>query len=117
MSVIDRKPSTPVWRINTRNRFKRFIGRWWGCVNKEEATILKYVYWISDSWYLGYLVDYSDYWTQGETLEELEDNLADIYSELDNLALFSSDSTHNDFPLDDVPENHQTAQLLIRKTI
>ena len=30
---------------------------------KEEATILKYVYWVSDSWYLGYLVDYSDYWT------------------------------------------------------
>ena len=84
---------------------------------KEEATILKYVYWVSDSWYLGYLVDYSDYWTQGETLEELEDNLADIYSELDNPALFSSDSTHNDFPLDDVPEDHQTAQLLIRKTI
>ena len=62
-------------------------------------------------------VDYSDYWTQGETLEELEDNLADIYSELDNPELFSSDSTHNDFPLDDVPEDHQTAQLLIRKAI
>ena len=31
---------------------------------------------------LGYLEEYPDYWTQGETREELEENLVDIYKEL-----------------------------------
>ncbi len=32
--------------------------------------------------WLGYLEEYPDYWTQGETEEELRENLLDIYSEL-----------------------------------
>jgi len=32
--------------------------------------------------WLGYLEEYPDYWTQGETIEELEENLRDIYGEL-----------------------------------
>jgi predicted RNase H-like HicB family nuclease len=32
--------------------------------------------------WLGYLEEYPDYWTQGETIEELEGNLRDIYREL-----------------------------------
>ncbi|QFS43720.1 hypothetical protein GXM_01193 [Nostoc sphaeroides CCNUC1] len=32
--------------------------------------------------WLGYLEEYPDYWTQGETEEELKENLLDIYSEL-----------------------------------
>ena len=32
--------------------------------------------------WLGYLEEYPDYWTQGETIEELEENLRDIYREL-----------------------------------
>lgn len=32
--------------------------------------------------WLGYLEDYPDYMSQGETLQELEDNLRDIYEEL-----------------------------------
>lgn len=31
---------------------------------------------------LGYLEDYPDYMTQGESIEELEENLRDIYKEL-----------------------------------
>jgi hypothetical protein len=29
--------------------------------------------------FLGYLEDYPDYWTQGESLEELKENLADLF--------------------------------------
>ena len=32
--------------------------------------------------WLGYLQEYPDYWTQGETEEELKENLLDIYQEL-----------------------------------
>lgn len=42
----------------------------------------KYVYWQDDDMWLGYLEEYPDYWTQGETQEELKTNLLDIYSEL-----------------------------------
>jgi hypothetical protein len=43
---------------------------------------LKYVYWQEDHVWLGYLEEFPDYMTQGETLEELQENLKDIYSEL-----------------------------------
>jgi predicted RNase H-like HicB family nuclease len=43
---------------------------------------IKYVYWQDEDMWLGYLEEYPDYWTQGETLEELEENLRDIYKEL-----------------------------------
>jgi predicted RNase H-like HicB family nuclease len=42
----------------------------------------KYVYWKDDNMWLGYFEEYPDYMTQGETLEELKDNLRDIYNEL-----------------------------------
>ena len=32
--------------------------------------------------FLGYLKAYPDYWTQGETLAALEENLLDLYAEL-----------------------------------
>jgi len=35
----------------------------------------KIIYWQEDDAWLGYLQDYSDYWTQGETLEDLEEHL------------------------------------------
>ncbi|MEA5534076.1 type II toxin-antitoxin system HicB family antitoxin [Crocosphaera sp. XPORK-15E] len=44
----------------------------------------KYVYWQNDDMWLGYLEEYPDYWTQGETEEELRENLLDIYHELTN---------------------------------
>ena len=44
--------------------------------------IAKYVYWQDDDTWLGYLQEYPDYWTQGETEEELKENLLDIYQEL-----------------------------------
>ena len=41
-----------------------------------------YVYWQDGDMWLGYLEDYPDYITQGETLDELQLNLRDIYQEL-----------------------------------
>ena len=41
----------------------------------------KYIYWKDDDMWLGYLEEYPDYMTQAETIEELQDNLRDIYSE------------------------------------
>jgi len=32
--------------------------------------------------WLGYLEDFPDYMTQGQTLEELQDNLKDIYQDV-----------------------------------
>jgi predicted RNase H-like HicB family nuclease len=43
---------------------------------------LRYIYWQEDDMWLGYLEDYPDYRTQGESLEELQENLKDIYADL-----------------------------------
>jgi predicted RNase H-like HicB family nuclease len=42
----------------------------------------KYVYWQDENLWIGYLVEFPDYMTQGETLDELKENLKDIYHEL-----------------------------------
>ena len=42
----------------------------------------KFTYWSDGDMWLGYLEDYPDYMTQGETLTELEENLRDIFKEL-----------------------------------
>jgi len=42
----------------------------------------KYVYWKNDDMWIGYLEEYPDYMTQGENLDELKDNLKDIYKDL-----------------------------------
>jgi len=42
----------------------------------------KFTYWQDGEIWLGYLEEYPDYMTQGETLEELKENLIDIYNEL-----------------------------------
>ena len=41
----------------------------------------KFVYWKGDQFWLGYLQDYPDYWTQGETLDDLKEHLKDLYLE------------------------------------
>ena len=35
-------------------------------------TVLKFICWEEDGGWLGYLQDYPDYWTQGDTLDDLE---------------------------------------------
>jgi len=43
---------------------------------------VKYIHWqVEDAW-LGYLQDYPDYWTQGESLDDLLEHLKDLYHDL-----------------------------------
>ena len=53
--------------------------------NQERSKTMKaikYTHWQDEDMWLGYLEDYPDYWTQGETIGELDENLRDIYREL-----------------------------------
>ena len=45
-------------------------------------TKVRFVYWQDGKWWLGYLEEYPDYITQGETLEELEENLKSLQEDL-----------------------------------
>jgi predicted RNase H-like HicB family nuclease len=42
---------------------------------------VKFVYWQEKGFWLGYLQDYPDYLTQGETLEELKESLQELYQD------------------------------------
>lgn len=43
---------------------------------------IRYIHWQDGDMCLGYLEDYPDYMTQGETVEELQENLKDLYDDL-----------------------------------
>ena len=43
---------------------------------------VRIIYWQEDGGWLGYLEEYPDYWTQGETLDDLEEHLRDLYQDL-----------------------------------
>lgn len=45
-------------------------------------STVRYTYWQDGDMWLGFLQDYPDYMTQGESLTELQANLKDIYEEL-----------------------------------
>jgi predicted RNase H-like HicB family nuclease len=40
---------------------------------------LKMVYWKGDKYWIGKLIDHPEVMTQGQTLEELEENIVDAY--------------------------------------
>lgn len=40
------------------------------------------VYWQDGNAWLGYVQDYPDYWTQGETLDDLKEHLKDLYLDM-----------------------------------
>jgi len=40
------------------------------------------IYWEEDGDWLGYLQEYPDYWTQGETLDDLREHLKDLYKDV-----------------------------------
>ena len=61
----------------------------------EQLTM---IYWKSDKFWLGKLREYPEIMTQGETLEELEENLRDAYREL---------------VLEDVPADHQCKVIAV----
>ena len=47
-------------------------------------------YWIDDGWYIGQLKEVPSVFSQGETLEELEGNIQEVYS----LLFEDSSETH-----------------------
>jgi hypothetical protein len=59
---------------------------------------VRYVYWQEDDQWLGYLEEFPDYWTQGESLEDLKEHLRDLHDDLSN---------------DRIPEVRRTAELEI----
>ena len=61
-------------------------------------TTLTLIYWKSDQFWLGKLLEHPEIMTQGETLEELEENIKDAYLLM---------------ALDDVPEEHQMKTISI----
>ena len=59
---------------------------------------LTLIYWKSDKFWLGKLLERPEIMTQGETLEELEENIKDAYLLM---------------TLDDVPEEYQMKTITI----
>ena len=47
----------------------------------------KYIYFKNENMWIGYWEDYPDYLTHGVSLEELKDNLLDIYKDLSSHAI------------------------------
>lgn len=43
---------------------------------------VRMIYWEEDGAWLGFLEDYPDYRTQGESLEDLKEHLKDLYRDL-----------------------------------
>ncbi len=62
-------------------------------------TKLKMVFWQGDRFWVGKLLDHPEIMTQGETLEELEENMRDAYRLM---------------VLDDVPEHHEIKELALQ---
>jgi predicted RNase H-like HicB family nuclease len=59
-------------------------------------TKLKMIYWKSDKFWVGKLIEHPEIMTQGETLEELEENMKDAYLMM---------------TMEDVPEKHKIKTL------
>ncbi|MCE2971323.1 MAG: hypothetical protein LW847_14095 [Burkholderiales bacterium] len=59
---------------------------------------LRMVYWKGEHYWLGKLLDHPEIMSQGETLEELEENLRDAYREM---------------VLDDVPAEHSIKEIVV----
>jgi len=62
---------------------------------KQQLTI---VYWKGERFWLGKLLEHPEIMTQGETLEELEQNLRDAYLMM---------------VMEDVPGNYQTKEIAL----
>lgn len=59
---------------------------------------LNMIYWKEDKFWLGKLVERPDIMTQGETLEELEENIKDAYQNM---------------VMEDVPANYQIKEVAL----
>ncbi len=59
---------------------------------------LNMIYWKDTDFFVGKILESPDIMTQGETIEELEDNLKDAYTIMN---------------LDDIPEKYDTKELIL----
>jgi len=57
---------------------------------------LTMIYWKSEKFWLGKLLDHPEIMTQGETLEELEENIKDAY------LLMAMDEVPDDYQVKDI---------------
>ncbi len=48
----------------------------------RKVKALRYVYWQDGQFWLGHLEEFPDYVTQGESLEDLQDHLRDLHTDL-----------------------------------
>lgn len=55
--------------------------------DNHRVKSIRYVHWQDADMWLGYLEEYPDYMTQGKTVQELEENLRDIYADLTSGAI------------------------------
>ena len=62
------------------------------------AKRLTMVYWKGSQFWLGKLLEHPEIMTQGETIEELEENLKDAYFSL---------------VMDEVPEHYETREIVL----
>ena len=46
------------------------------------VSTVRYIQWQEEGAWLGFLEEFPDYWTQGDSLEELEENLRDLHGDL-----------------------------------
>jgi predicted RNase H-like HicB family nuclease len=61
-------------------------------------TKIKMVYWKGEKFWLGKILEHPEIMSQGETLEELEENLKDAYKMM---------------LMDDVPSNYQLKEISV----
>lgn len=59
---------------------------------------IKYTFWQDGSFFIGYLNDYPDYPTQGETKDELLENLKDLLTDIES---------------GQIPYTHKVEELLV----
>jgi hypothetical protein len=45
-------------------------------------SVVKVMHWQEHGAWIGYCQDYPDYWTQGETLDDLKEHLRDLYRDI-----------------------------------
>ncbi|MCK4436321.1 type II toxin-antitoxin system HicB family antitoxin [bacterium] len=56
------------------------------------------VYWKGDKFWIGKILEHPEIMTQGETIEELEENIKDAYMSM---------------AMDEVPEEHQVKEIAV----
>ena len=62
------------------------------------STKMTMIYWKGEKYWLGKLLEHPEIMTQGETLEELEENIKDAYLMM---------------AMDDVPEEHKMKEIAV----